>query len=116
MDVGPLHGIVDELEFNAVVAAGPERDRGCPLESARFDDCLANGAISLMADDLKAKIYGAYSAIKRADAFIRTVAAISPVSMGAGDAFSRANEAIKRAAPEIDGALRALRMYLRHES
>jgi HNH endonuclease len=115
VDVGPLQGMVDELEFNEAVVARPERDLGCPLESARFADCLANGAISLMADDLKAKIYGAYAAIKYADTVIRAVAGYSPHSTGHGDAFNRALTAVRQAAPEIGGALQALRAYLRNE-
>jgi HNH endonuclease len=116
VDVGPLQGLVDELEFNMLVIARPSAQSGAPLEDARFNDCLARGAISLMDDGLKALIYTAYASIKRANAYLRSVPSFPPGQDSWAQAFNRANRHLAEARPEVEAALSALRNYLKQDA
>jgi hypothetical protein len=105
--------MVDELEFDQQVISSADRELlGCPLVSDQFDQCLAQGAISLIADDVKMEIYTAYEAVKKADAFVRAAATMSPGVLGHGDAYNRARLAVRSAAPAVQRALSALRQQL----
>jgi hypothetical protein len=115
-DVGPLQGLVDELEYNSLVASRGGREAGAPMSMMRFNDALANGAISLMDDKPKAMVYGAYAAISRANAYVQAMPSFNVGSDPWAQALNRATDALKQAKVEIDTVLAALREYLRPEA
>jgi hypothetical protein len=116
IDVGPLQGVVDELEFNQLIALRVDREIGAQLEAAQFDRCVSSGATSLIEDKLKGLIYTAYASIKRANAFVAAMPAFTPGSNAWAEAFNRANAALKQTSPEISAALDDLRKHLSHET
>lgn len=72
-DVGPLQGLVDELQFNKVACStAPSGQPGlvCPFEVAEFDRALTDGLLSLLADELRSPLLDAYVQIKAVNAFI----------------------------------------------
>lgn len=68
--VGPLQAMIDELDYNAAVAdryKQPEVPVGASLVSKQFHRAIAAGAIGVLDDDAKDKIYAAYSAADEAN-------------------------------------------------
>jgi len=65
IDVGPLQALIDELEFNAVVAGYSDNPWavGCVLHDAQFQRAIRAGAIATLHDSLKQAILEAYRAI-----------------------------------------------------
>ena len=116
VDVGPLKGLIDELEFNTLVLQRTNKDMGALCEDARFNDCLARGAISLMDDRLKDLIYAAYASIKRANAYIAAVPSFPVGQDPWAQAVNRANGHLRGAQPEVEAALAVLRDYLSQEA
>ena len=64
-DVGPLQALIDELEFNAVVAEHSDNPHavGCMLHDAQFQRAIREGAIATLHDGLKQAILEAYHAV-----------------------------------------------------
>src|SRR5262249_49897622 len=56
-DVGPLQAVINELEFNRVVAKHPvQRDRGCLFKDHQFNRAISQGALWMVTEDLKNSI------------------------------------------------------------
>jgi hypothetical protein len=71
-DVGPLQALIDELEFNAVVAdhtAGPYVV-GCKLHDEQFRRAISEGSIATLHETLKQSILEAYRAVGYANHLI----------------------------------------------
>ena len=48
-DVGPLHALIDEIEFNLTAAkAGYDYRSACPLRSEQFSRAIHTGTVSLL--------------------------------------------------------------------
>ena len=64
-DVGPLQALIDELEFNYVVADHSENPYavGCALHDEQFRRAIREGSIATLNDTLKQTILEAYRAI-----------------------------------------------------
>ena len=104
-DVGPMQALIDELEFNAVVARYPTQDeRGCPFQDEQFRRAIREGTISTLNEELKRTILEAYVAISRAN---QRVAAemMQPIhSQGWTAAGAAALRDIDDAVPKIEKA------------
>jgi len=60
-DVGPLQALVDELEFNATVAAEGHFEKfGCKFQEKQFLRAIHEGAISLLKDSIRKPLLEAY--------------------------------------------------------
>ncbi|MFW9917284.1 MAG: HNH endonuclease [Candidatus Thorarchaeota archaeon] len=60
-DVGPLNALIDELEFNAMVAQIKETNLiGCNFQNNQFNKAVQLGSISILQDELKSAINRAY--------------------------------------------------------
>lgn len=115
-DVGPVQALIDELQFNQVVAARHEGGQlGAPLEVAQFNRCIEEGATALMADDVKRAIFGAYAAIKRANAFVVAMPSFEMNRDPWAEAMNRASRALREASDPITAALDALNQHLGRE-
>jgi hypothetical protein len=67
-EVGPLQALVDEIEFNLVVAHRTSTGEiGCPFRDEQFARAIRTGSIALLAKDLKSAIIDAYVAVGRAN-------------------------------------------------
>ncbi len=69
--VGALQALIDEIEFNRVVAAKTElRELGCPFRDDQFRRAIHDGAISVLRQDLKDVILEAYSLMGAANEIV----------------------------------------------
>jgi hypothetical protein len=60
-DVGPLQALIDELEFNSIVAAeGDFNKQGCKFHELQFLRAIHEGSISLLRDEIKKPLLEAY--------------------------------------------------------
>jgi hypothetical protein len=70
-DVGPLQGLVDELEFNLIVASkDSNQEIGCLFREFQFSRALDEGAISILHTELKKCLINAYIAMGAANQVI----------------------------------------------
>src|SRR5262249_39634655 len=70
-DVGPLQALINELEFNLVVAAQPRYDqRGCPFKQEQFERAIRQGAVWGLSSDLKNSLLEAYRDMGAANTFM----------------------------------------------
>lgn len=119
-DVGPLQALIDELEFNQVVASFaemvPEYGSSAPFEVAQFRRCMSEGILSLLTPDLKASILGTYRMVLLANTLIENISAA--VIRGAGAPASIINNTrtrLREAQPLIENTLSQLSAVLHRE-
>ena len=68
VEVGPIQALLDELEFNAVVAKqANDSEPGCLFMDDHFRRAIASGTLSVMHDELKESLLHAYTAIGKAN-------------------------------------------------
>lgn len=117
-DVGPLHALIDELEFNFEVSKfyTTTKKLGALFADHQFRRAISEGAVAMLENGLKVSLNSAYAAISSANQL--TLARINQdtqgTAMGIGD--KEAREAVDRAGPAIQTALRELVSFLRPES
>ena len=112
-DVGPLQALIDELEFNRIVAnSSGANDHGCAFLDDQFRRAIREGSVATMAEDLKKVILEAYVAIGRAN---RDVAAVVSGSKEWAEASNKAADSIIKAKPMIDTAQQKLLDFLSSE-
>lgn len=79
--VGPMQGLVDELEFNLGVARRDRRaEVGCPFLDDQFRRALEEGIVSLLRQSLQEKLNEAYRLMMRANTAIRATTSRDPIS------------------------------------
>src|SRR5262245_36110936 len=60
-DVGPLQALIDELEFNAVVAENTSQSSwGCQFRDEQFQRAIRAGAVATLQHELKQSVLQAY--------------------------------------------------------
>jgi HNH endonuclease len=112
-DVGPLQALIDELEFNSIVAdSSGVNDQGCAFLDDQFRRAIREGAVSTMKEDLKKAIWEAYAAIGRAN---RHVAAVVHGSREWPEASNKAGDSLVKAKPRIQAARQKLLEFLSSE-
>ncbi len=112
IDVGPLQALIDELEFNQLVAERTStKYYGCPFLEEQFLRAVHTGAIATLQDDLKQTILNAYVAIRRANQ------TFSNPSLGRNpsDAKQYVVQCITDAKPSIEAAMKSLLQFLGRE-
>jgi len=115
-DVGPLQALIDELEFNAVVAKYAERDeQGCLFLDEQFRRAMRAGAIATLHETLKQSILEAYVAIDRANQWVSAVLNHLRGSIPWGESADAAARAIAKAETKIQNARDALLQFLGSE-
>ncbi len=100
--MGPLQALIDELEFNAVVAG----QYGCLFLDNEFQRAIREGAIATLKEDLKRAILDAYVAIGAAN---RDLSTLSPMFS------SSIHKRIEAARPKVEKAREELLQFLRSE-
>jgi hypothetical protein len=117
-DVGPMQAMIDELEFNATLAAqvrhGVELLPNMHLD--QFKRAVAAGAISALRDELKAVVLEAYGAIERANSAVRRRDAVLSGSAGrsisGGHGYGEAAEVFYLAGTRAQEAVDRLLAFL----
>jgi|ERR1051325_4942390 hypothetical protein len=114
-NVGPLQALIDELEFNVVVAQyHGAHDQGCPFLTEQFYRAIREGSISTLNESLKQTILEAYQLIAKANQLV--IGAAMQLGNSAWPEASRwANQAIRDARPKISEAKDALLKFLGSE-
>ena len=117
-DVGPLQALIDELEFNAVVARACEDAQAatCLFETTQFNRALQEGLVSLLDDELKAAIYETYRQIKSTNSKTSAVEHFSSGSNAWANAWNDARKAIRETSPQLQVALGLLGKFLQSEA
>ncbi len=114
-DVGPLQALIDELEFNIVVAEKTsEVNCGCRLLDDQFRRAIQAGAIATLQEDLKQNVLKAYFEIGQANDLLSAIWLMSDSSQRKS-AKKNAAIAIGKAKPEIKGARDSLLGFLSAE-
>lgn len=112
-DVGPLQALMDELQFNMMVARhSPDAKRGAMFQSAQFLRAIQEGMVAILDQDLKESILAAYVAISRANQHILAEVNQDVKMKFQGTATMNARAALADAAPLIDVAYELLARFL----
>lgn len=101
-DVGPLQSLIDELEFNAVVADhGQSSQQGCLFLSTQFLRAIQEGTIAVLNDKIKNSILEAYRAMGCANQLIASASALPHGTEPQKRTATEAQRAIDEARPRI---------------
>jgi HNH endonuclease len=112
-DVGPLQALIDELEFNLVVADYSKTEGlGSLFYDYQLRKAIQQGAIATLRDDLKALILNAYVPIVRANQIVRGMMAHHKRSDLRAEANDELAKLIRQAQPMILAARDALVFFL----
>lgn len=115
-DVGPLQALIDELEFNTVVAKYATRDeQGCLFLDEQFRRATREGAIAILHEELKQRILEAYVAMGRANQRMSAVLNHLNGSHPWAESADVAMRAIDNAGPKVQAARDALLLFLSSE-
>jgi hypothetical protein len=110
-DVGPLQALVDELEFNASVAAKGDFDRqGCKFHEQQLLRAIHEGSISMLKDSIKKPLLEAYREMGAANSALD-----GKFSLGTAEASNAAQRRIAWASQKIDTAKNELLNFLSGE-
>jgi hypothetical protein len=115
-EVGPLHSLIDELEFNeAVTNATPGQGQFCPFKEGQFLEAIKTGSIATLQDELKGSINLAYVQMGQANQLmIAQTNTDNPSALG--DLHQRALTKMRESRPMIQRAKQELLQFLRSES
>jgi HNH endonuclease len=112
-EVGPLQALIDELEFNAKVAARTTHDQiGCPFLEEQFRAAIRTGSIATLREDLKEFLIEAYVAIGRANQHVSGAVGQTMKSDPLQESAQRAVNSIGTCAGPIKKAHSALLDFL----
>ncbi len=120
-DVGPLEGMLLELEYNnAVISSvvhGPSwRDKiGSTLHDDEYRRSVAQGSLLLLDDRLRPAINAAYSEIGRINSFIQMYVSTRPEGNAFAEATNRLLEAYRASEIPINSAYSGLSTFLLKE-
>ena len=110
-DVGPLQAVLNELEFNLVVAKHPTQ-RGCLFKEVQFNRAISQGALWIIDDTLKGCINEAYAGMGRANQWLLAEVNQHPNAAITGRNTQQANTAFEEAAPKIRDAHEKLQSFM----
>lgn len=118
-DVGPLEGMVQELEFNIAVVrevnttdGSGARKMGCPLRSIQFERAITEGTLMLLSEDLKHKLNQAYARVGKVNTFINLLANTRPEGNAFAEAQNRLHATIIESELPIGETLGSLKQFL----
>jgi hypothetical protein len=115
-EVGPLQALIDELEFNAAVAAQSQGHKhGCLFLDEQFRKAISLGSIATLCDELKKLLMKAYVAIGQANQHIISAMNQSPRNDVNNVAGERASASIATCETPIREAHLALLKFLGSE-
>ena len=114
--VGPLHSLIDELEFNDSVSTRKDvGEIGCPFEVSQFDRAIDAGLISLLEPKVRDSLYDCYLHLKRANERLKQVVFAENPGRRA-DALNEAQHDVIKASIWVREARAQLLQFLSSES
>jgi len=115
-DVGPLQALIDELEFNAKIAARLEsKDQGCPFHDQQFLRAVHQGSVAILRDEIRDAVLEAYVAMGAANRLIEAAWLHPKGSNSWADGVNDAQRRIREAQPQIEHARSQLLLFLASE-
>ncbi len=116
-DVGPIQALVDELDFNAVIAEQTDDDKiGALFLVTQFERAIHEGLFSLLPDSVRNKISVVYATLMRGNIYLQKMAAMPWGGSGSAwdHSYKFAEKAITSTQKEIPVAREALLKHLGH--
>ena len=115
-NVGLLHALLDELEFNAAVAQNKDvHIIGCYFQNSQFKKAVQLGSVSILRDELKTAINRAYVSMGSVNHYISAASNQTFRSDPWSQEISHAQRLIKEAEPQIHAAIEELLNFLGSE-
>lgn len=112
-DAGPLEALIEELEFNAVVARSDQHPEiACPFHDSQFRRAIELGALSTLREDLKLLTHEAYLSIGKANNYIAAKMEVVANSNPSSVAHELARISVSEARAKIENAHNALVKFL----
>ena len=116
-DVGPLQALIDELDFNAAVAANADTDKiGCKFHDHQFLRAIHEGAVSVLRDDIRKQLLEAYRAMGGVNAALAATSFQVRGSDAWATAIGLATGLVCQAHPKIIAARSELLRFLSSEA
>lgn len=121
VDVGPLEGMLLELEHNEEVVnritdGTPWQDKiGCVLHDSEYGRSIAQGSLLLLPDELRKLVSTAYSEVGRINTFVTLYSNTRPEGNAFAEATNRLLDAYRKSKETISSALSGLRAFLLKE-
>lgn len=121
-EVGPLEGMVQELEFNLEaikLVTGPDSPQGrfgSQLRVSQYDKAISEGALLLLPDDLKGIVNTAYNFIGMINTAVLRYGSIEPEGNAFGEATNRLLEALRKGEGPVKVALDGLNSFFQPQS
>lgn len=115
-DVGPLQALIDELEFNSIVAEFIQPiEIGCLFKLEQFSRAIQAGSIASLKDELKSSVLDAYVKIGNANQHISAALGHEYRSNSRAEDINHAQKLILEAKPKIRKAIDDLMSFLGRE-
>lgn len=117
LDTGPLQALVDEIEYNSVVARHTDsKDRGALFRQEQFKRAIHEGMLAILDPRLKDAICEAYRAMDLANECLHAERNQDSGELGDGYKMSATDRALKEVPPKIQTAKEELMHFLGSES
>lgn len=118
VDVGPLEGMLLELEYNEntlcqiINGASWHDEIGCILHDDEYKRSIAQGSLLLLTDELKQSINNAYAEVGRINTFVAMYSNTRPEGNAFAEATNRLLEAYRKSEPIISLSFSELNKFL----
>ena len=114
VDIGPMQGLLDELDHNLVISAGLNyQTLGFLFREEQLNRAIREGILSILDDELRQTISAAYGAISRANEAVRNYNGQGSHDRAMGMIAPKALDAVQQAIPLIQAASDRLLGFLR---
>lgn len=121
-DVGPLEGMLLELEFNESIVkrmtdgtSSWQENIGSPLHNKEYLRAIEEGSLLLLTDELRSSINSAYSRVGQVNTFVRMYSSNEPEGNAFAEATNRLLSAYRVGKEDISSALSKLKAFLQPE-
>lgn len=120
-DIGPLEGMILELEFNLGVVklsdgTFPVERIGCPLKIQQYERAIFEGALTLLSREVKEKIDRAYSVAGQINTYLSMFASIRPEGNAFAELTNKLIVLLRKNKSILENALESLKDFLSHDS
>lgn len=118
VDVGPLEGMLLELEHNEAVVnqitngTAWQEKIGCVLHESEYGRSIAQGSLLLLPDELRKLISTAYAEVGRINTFVTLYTNTRPEGEAFAEATNKLLEAYRKSNSTISSALSGLSTFL----
>ena len=120
-DVGPLEGMLLELEHNEAVVkqltdGTPWQDKiGCVLQDNEYKRSISQGSLLLLPDDLRKIVSKAYAEVGRINTYVTLYTNTRPEGNAFAEATNKLLEAYRKSKDVVSLALKSLSAFLLQE-